>query len=328
MSDRYRIFGVEMSPYSVKVRSYFRYKKIPHVWLQRATHQAEYEKVARLPIIPAVATPEGAGLQDSTPIIEKLEAKFPAPSIHPENPTLAFLSSLIEEYGDEWGNKLMFHHRYYEEVDQVATAQVLARTLQPNVDKATVAKAAKKVRERMTGRGHFVGSSDETAPLIDGYFDDLLAILERHLVSRKYLFGGRPAFADFGLAPQLYELALDPTTGGIIRSRAVNVLDWCYRMIEPRNDGPFESWESLAPTLAPLLANAGGYFLPWSAANASALMAEEESFTVRLGGADYKQQPQKYHAKSLLALRQKYADVTDKSALDPILEAAGCLAYL
>ena len=26
----YRIFGIELSPYSVKVRSYFRYKRIPH----------------------------------------------------------------------------------------------------------------------------------------------------------------------------------------------------------------------------------------------------------------------------------------------------------
>lgn len=328
MSDQYRIFGVEMSPYSVKVRSYFRYKGIPHVWLQRPQHQAEHEKVARLPIIPAVATPDGEGLQDSTPIIERLEAEFPEPSIHPSDPTLAFLSALIEEYGDEWGNKLMFHHRWYDEVDQVATAQVLARTLQPDADKETVAAAAKMVRERMTGRGHFVGSSDATAPLIEGYLDDLLEILEPHLAGRKYLFGDRPAFADFGLAPQLYELALDPTTGGIIRSRAVNVLDWCYRMIEPRNDGPFESWEALAPTLMPLLANAGGYFLPWSVANATALAAGDESFTVKLGEADYTQPPQKYHAKSLMVLRQKYAEVADKTALDPILEDAGCLAFL
>ena len=30
MADGYRIFGAEMSPYSVKARSYFRYKAIPH----------------------------------------------------------------------------------------------------------------------------------------------------------------------------------------------------------------------------------------------------------------------------------------------------------
>jgi len=30
LADSYRIFGAEMSPYSVKVRSYVRYKDIPH----------------------------------------------------------------------------------------------------------------------------------------------------------------------------------------------------------------------------------------------------------------------------------------------------------
>ena len=60
MAGDYRIIGAEMSPYSVKLRSYFRYKAIPHQWvLRNAASQAEYEKHARMPIIPLVVTPEG-----------------------------------------------------------------------------------------------------------------------------------------------------------------------------------------------------------------------------------------------------------------------------
>ena len=77
MSDVYRVFGSEMSPYSIKVRSYFRYKQIPHAWLLRSGNMEEYKKYARLPIVPAVATPEDEALQDSTPIMETMEAKFP-----------------------------------------------------------------------------------------------------------------------------------------------------------------------------------------------------------------------------------------------------------
>ena len=74
MSEIYRIFGSEMSPYSVKTRSYFRYKQIPHEWLLRNGEQLEeYKKYARLPIVPTVATPDDEGLQDSTPIIELME---------------------------------------------------------------------------------------------------------------------------------------------------------------------------------------------------------------------------------------------------------------
>ena len=117
MSDSYRIFGSEMSPYSVKVRSYFRYKAIPHTWIpRRADSDEEYRRFAKLPIVPTVATSDDQGLQDSTPIIEALETTYPEPSIHPADATLAFLSTLIEEFGDEWGNKLMFHHRWFDEI--------------------------------------------------------------------------------------------------------------------------------------------------------------------------------------------------------------------
>ena len=328
MTAPYRIFGNEMSPYSVKVRAWFRYKAIPHLWLQRSQHREEFEARARLPLIPLVVTPDDRAIQDSTPVIEALEAEYPEPSIHPDDPALRFLSALIEEYGDEWGNKLMFHHRWYSEVDRRATALVLARSFLPHEDSAAVEALAKQVRERMVGRVHFTGSSEANAPLISRYLDDLLAILEAHLESRKYLFGARPAFADFGLAPQLYEAALDPTAAGIIRARAPKVLAWSYRVLEPHNEGPFESWDSLKETLTPLLANAGAFFLPWSHANALALETGEESFSVDLPGGAYAQGPQKYHARSLIALRQKYRAAEGAPGLEALLAETGCLPYL
>ena len=329
MAEVYRIFGSEMSPYSVKVRSYFRFKGIPHRWIPRSpTSDEDYKRFAKLPIVPTVATPQDEGQQDSTPIMERAEALFPEPSMHPADPALNFLSALVEEFGDEWGNKLMFHHRWYADVDQAASAQTLARLSLPNGTAEEVAERTRMVRERMTGRGHFVGSSDANAPLITGYYLELLDILEAHLATRKYLFGARPAFGDFGLAAQLYECSVDPTCGGMIRARGPAVLDWCHRMLEPRVDGDFERWESLKPTLMALLAYVGRYFLPWSAANAAALAAGEAEFSVDLAGQAYVQPPQKYHAKSLAALRGRYAAVAENGELAEILRAANCLPFL
>ncbi len=321
----WRIFGSEMSPYSVKVRSYFRYKRLPHEWIpRRAENDEEYRRYARLPIVPTVATPEGEGLQDSTPIIDAVEARRPTPSIHPEDPALAFLSTLVEEFGDEWGNKLMFHHRWFAPVDQDAASLVLARLSLPYAPAAEVAARADAIKQRMTGRGGFVGSSPATAPLITAYWLELIDILERHLAARPYLFGARPAYGDFGLALQLYEASVDPTCGADLRGRATAVLDWCHRMLEPRDDGPFETWDSLAPTLQPLLAYIGRTFLPWSEANARALAAGEAEFSVDLPGGAYVQAPQKYHAKSLAVLKERYAAVADVPALAIILAEAGC----
>ena len=329
MSNEYHIHGIELSPYSVKVRSYFRYKKIPHRWIPRSLDaDGEYQKYVKLPLVPLVVTPDNQGIQDSTPIIERVDTLHPEPSIHPKEPVAKFISALLEEFGDEWGNKLMFHHRWYDDVDARASARTLARLSLPRGTQEEVEERAKMVLARMSGRGHFVGSSAATAPLITAYYLELLDILDVHLATRKYLFGARPSFGDFGLAAQLYEASVDPSCGGMIRARGPKVLDWCFRMNEPRNDGPFESWSGLAPTLTPLLAYVGRYFLPWTEANAAALASGAESFSVELAGKTYTQGPQKYHAKSLAVLKQKYAAAANKAALDQILKGADCLRYL
>ena len=101
MSDVYRIFGVELSPFSVKVRSFFRFKEIPNQWIVRnADTMADYQKYAKIPIIPLVVTPDEQGLQDSTPIMEKMESLFPQNSTHPTDPISKFVSLLLEEFGD------------------------------------------------------------------------------------------------------------------------------------------------------------------------------------------------------------------------------------
>jgi glutathione S-transferase len=326
----YRIIGAEMSPYSVKVRAYFRYKAIPHQWvLRNAASQAEYEKHARMPIIPLVIAPEGTGIQDSTPIIDGIEKLHPEPSIHPGDPVACFVSALIEEFGDEWGNKWMFHYRWTREVDQVCSAGRIARMRGPTASEQEHTAFAGQIRARMADRVWFVGSNALTAPQIEAGFQDMLGLLNDHLSTRPYLFGARPAFGDFGLWGQFYELWTDPTAGALIEGNAPYVLDWVHRMLWPRAEGAFEAWSTLKPTLAPILQRqVGGKFIPWTLANEKALAEGRQEFSVTLGEEVWTQKPQKYHARSLAMLRTKYAEVADKAALDAVLEAAGCLAGL
>ena len=96
--SEYKLFGVEMSPYSVKVRSVLRYKGIPHQWVVRSMDRmAEFGQYAKLPLVPCLACPDGTGLQDSTPIIEALQERHPEPSIHLDDPLADFVSVLLEE---------------------------------------------------------------------------------------------------------------------------------------------------------------------------------------------------------------------------------------
>jgi hypothetical protein len=186
---------------------------------------------------------------------------------------------------------------------------------------------AESTRARMVDRVWFVGSSEQTAPQIEQSFADAIELLDAHLDGRDYLFGGRPAFADFGLWSQIYECTFDPTTSAII-ARASNVGAWVERMIEPAAGGAFEAWPELAATLTPLLERqVAALFLPWSDANAKAIAAGSEEFEVELAGRTWTQKPQKYHARSLAAIRRKYADAAGP-ALDEVLEKTGCLAWL
>jgi glutathione S-transferase len=326
----YRIFGSELSPYSVKVRSYFRYRNLPHEWIPRSPAvQAEFQKYAKLPLVPLVVTPDGEGLQDSTPIIERFEAGHAEPSIVPEDPALAFVSALLEEYGDEWGNKWMFHYRWRYPPDAWSTAERIAQQMMGAQGTLAVAQARAAVAERMTGRLGFVGSNEHTQPTIEASFKRVLGLLEAHLQARPYVLGGRPAMAEFGLWGQLYEAATDPTPGAVMRASSPKVMAWVQRMLSPEADGLFEPWSALAPSLMPLLTQeVAGLFLPWSVANAAALSRGDKSFEVTLGGAPWSQEPQKYHARSLAELRRKFAAAKGASGLEAILEQSGCLPYL
>ena len=326
----YRIFGAELSPYSIKVRSYFRYKNIPHEWLRRGpANQDEFKRYAKLPLVPLVITPDNRGMQDSTPILEAMEAEYPEPSIHPPDPTAAFVSVLLEEFGDEWGNKWMFHFRWARPADQEAGARRIAQGMNPYADEDTLKAMTAQVRERMVPRVWFVGSNEQTAPQIEQSFQDAVDLIETHLDGRDYLFGGRPAFGDFGAGFQIHQAWTDPTAGRLLEERAPRTVAWVKRLVDPTANGDFETWASLAPTLTPLLEQqVGGLFLPWSVANAKAIADGQEEFTVDLASGEWTQKPQKYHARSLAALRGKYAELPERAEIDAVLESTGCLRWL
>ena len=123
----------------------------------------------------------------------------------------------------------------------------------------------------------FVGSNPQTAPQIKKWFTDTIAILEPHLAARPYLFGGRPAFADFGLWGQIYNAWTDPTPGALIEDAHLMCLAWIHRMLWPRVEGEFEPWSKLEPTLMPLLERqVGRLLMPWTIANAEALASGRE----------------------------------------------------
>lgn len=325
----YRLYGAGLSPYSVKVRQILRFKGIEHEWLPRSqARQAEFARFAKLPLIPVLVGADDYSLQDSTPIAETLERRYPEPAITPDDPALAFLSAMIEDYADEWVNKAMFHYRWTYPADQESAARRIVDTMLDGASVPDRAGVEASVRARMVDRLHFVGSSAETAPVIEASYERLLRLLEAHLGSRTYLFGARPSLGDFGLAGQLGQLLSDPTPGALMTARAPKVAAWVKRMDEASVEGPFETLDALAPTLAPLLREEiAGAYLPWMAANAAAAH-DGGDVGVDLPGGRFAQKPQKYAARAFTELRGRRAMVAGEAGLAALLSETGCDRWL
>ena len=233
----------------------------------------------------------------------------------------------------------MFHYRWKRQEDIDLVALRLASEGNPDSPPEQHQKAAEMIKERMGstsesgGRGFAVGSNDVTSPLIEASFQEGIKLLDAHLADRAFLFGAAPVFGDFGLGLQVYQALIDPTAGGILREQAPNVVRWAEDMVSPKavGDGALETWETLEPTLAPFLSTAVSRFLTWSSANSKAIAEGAEEMEVDLGAGGLWWQtvggPQKYHAKSLKVLQEKYAAAAT-SALDDVLAGLDCLAPL
>jgi glutathione S-transferase len=328
MNAPFKLYGAELSPYSVKVRAYLRFKGLPFEWLERSlSRQEEFTRYAKLPLAPILVDAEDNAMQDSTPMIEALERAFPEPSIIPEDAALAFVSALLEDYADEWLNKAMFHYRWTYPADQDSAAKRIGQMMYEGAP--TPEGVEEAIKTRMVGRLHHVGSSPETAPAIEASFARLLSLLEPCLRRRAYLFGARPSLADFGLAGQLAQLLSDPTAGALIKAQAPGVALWVDRMENPEREGAFASLETLRGDLGALLQQEiAPAYLSWMAANAQAVADDAPGVSVELPGGVFSQKPQRYAAKALGELRRKRAGAAESESLAALLSETGCDASL
>lgn len=327
MTAPFRLYGAELSPYAAKVRSYLRFKGLAFEWLERSNaRQEEFSRYAKLPLAPILVDADDNALQDSTAMIEALEAQSPEPGITPDDPALAFIAALLEDYADEWLNRAMFHYRWSHDADRASAAR---RTIDMLFEGGEAPEGLEDaIQARMAGRLHHAGSSEATAPVIEGSFTRVLNVLERLLDNRPYLFGARPSVADFGLAGQLRQMLSDPTPGALIRAQAPKLTAWIERMENPSAEGAFASLDDVRAPLAELLREelAGAYFV-WMAANADAVEKDALHVNVEIAGALFSQRPQRYAAKALSVLQDKCASV-ESEALAALLSETGCDAFL
>lgn len=331
MENPYRLIGNIGSPYSMKMRAIMRYRRIPFVWVNRDRKVNEEIAHVKPPVIPVLQYPEdGSYHVDSTPMAYELEKRHPGQrSIIPEDPGLAFLSHLIEDMADEWVTKMMFVYRWWRETDQKYCSTWLTHMMAMPADPEVVGQMARWFTDRQVGRMPLVGCTETTRPVIEKSFFQVLDILGRNLETSVYLFGSRPALADFGLFGQLYQLSYDPTPQGIMRKKAPGVCAWISRLDDASGDEEGE-WVNpdgpLPEAVMAFLKIIGDVYFPFLVANAKAFEQGKETFSLPLLGEPYGQGTFKYQVKCLKWLREEYAGLKEdvKARVDAVLKETGC----
>ena len=331
-SAGFRLMGLEPSPYTMKVQSFLRFKNIPYQWVSRNLKaEKEYQAHAKVQLIPLLFFPNGETMQDSTPILERLDTDYPHPAIHPDGKALWFLSCLFEEFGDEWCNKLMFFQRWFYEADAKATGQRLAKERFDGEWWSVFARpiVAHMMVRRMVPRLVYSGGNATNIPQLKESFEALSAMLDRHFQDRPYLLGGRPCFGDFGLWCNYHQAWTDPTANAYLEANAPKLVAYIKRMLNPAIEGDFETLTALKPTLTPILQQEmATRFLPWMDANHRAFHAGERETKLQMNGQLFQQKTFKYQANALDELREKFLKAADEPALTEFLEETGCMPFL
>jgi glutathione S-transferase len=333
MNPLYRVIGIEASPYAVKVRAVFRYRRLPHIWVGRMPQFFAETTGVRPQIMPVVQFPDGEYHTDSTPIILDLERLVPGErSVMPEDEGLAFLSALIEDFADEWLVKALFHYRFDKTKDQRAGAMWVMDDAHPNADSQRLEALTAEFVERQVSRKAIVGCTPENAPLFEALYRDVLAAMEGFVATDRFLFGSRPSLADFAVFGQLHTLSADPTSATIMRETAPRTLHWVKRMHDCSGiEGEWRAaGEALPDAVKALLAMAGRWYLPFLRANAIAVQEQAEIVEVDLDGHPYSQPPFRYQSQCYGRLASLYAGLSEAArwVVDPVLEETKCLRFL
>jgi glutathione S-transferase len=255
MIPAYRLYGAAISLYTGKVRAYLRYRNIPFV--EESGSPEIFERVG-FRMVPVLHTPDDELIQDTTVIIDYLEAQlaetgFGGASVYPSGPAQRLVALLFEVYGDEWLVIPAMHYRWTYNLDFIL--EEFGKTLVPDASADEQRAVGEKISAPFRGSLPILGITEGTVAGIESDYERLLLHLNEHFANHLYLLGSRPSIGDYGLMGPLYAHNYrDPWSGDQMRRIAPNVARWVGSMNTPApNSGCFLPDDEIPETLMPLL---------------------------------------------------------------------------
>lgn len=286
---------MDVSYFSGKLEAYLRWKEIPYERVEVGWRQMQRELLPRTGLmkVPSVETPAGEWLQDSTPIIDWMEARYAAGAVIPPDPEQAFHARLLEDYADEWLWRPALHYRWSYASDAHLLGHRIAREVMFDLPGPATLKAMLVRRRQRRTYVSGDGVTPETRAHVEGVYLGALDRLQRGLEHHRFVLGDRPSLADFGFFASMFRhFALDPTPSRIMRDRAPAVWAWVARLWNARHSQEHAPWPERVPdALDDWLRNLAETYLPYLHANAVAFREGRRVFDWTVQGVTYRATP-------------------------------------
>jgi len=327
------VHGTDCSYYTGKLEAYLRTKGVPYR-LEPFTPKSMRRCARHTGVvqIPQVECADGTWLVDTTLIIEYLETAQPEPAVRPRVPAVAFVSLLLEDFGDEWLWRPAMHYRWSFPDNARLMSAWLAEHLAGY-------PGPRWLKQRYWWRrqlGTFVtgdGVNEATRAAVEASYLDTIDALEGIFARRPYILGERPTEADFGTFASMFRhFGSDPAPARIMRARAPGVYEWLARMwnARPQRIAAAPLPNALPDDLGPLLALVTGVYLPYLDANARAHAAGEKRVRYPAQGVTFEEPVKPYRVWCRDRLRQALLrlEASERDAVERALQAPAALAAL
>jgi len=331
------IVGNPASPYTRKMLALMRYRRIPYAveWGDpRALIKKmglEEPKPILLPVLVFNIDGKNKAITDSTPIIRHLENEFSVRRAIPSDPKLNFLNYILEDFGDEWVTKYMFHYRWHFEDDIEKAGTVLPLMHDVSLENESHLEFKKYFSELQTSRLWVVGSNNKTAPIIEESYKRFLNQLETCLSINPFLFGKRPSSSDYAIYGQLTQLiGFDPTSSAIAHNISPRAISWIDQMEDLSGLNVHEedwiTFEQAERNLSNIFEEIGKVYVPALLANSNAINQNEKTWTANIDGAEWNQKSFPYQAKCLQWINNEFEVLgnDDQEDILNFLRNTGC----
>ena len=321
----YRVHGMMQSYFTRKMTGYFDYKGIP--WLFRRFPGTSPEAIAAgYPGgVPAVQTPSGDFMWESTAMIHHLELHHPDPAVLPADPLQRFLCYVVEDAADEWFYRPAVGSRWYRAENGAVGGFELARDIAVRMP-LSCDQAYAGVGAHVRSTCAPLGVTDENIQCwIDDALRPWLRVLGAHLANRPYLFGDRPSLADFALfGGNAAHFTNDPLCRRWTDEDGPAIVQHTHRLLEPEEQ-TFGAWDdpsAPADTLIAVLRELGRLYLPW----VSRACVDGAADVVFGNGTRVTIRASEFLRDARAVLLARYV-AHRSSALDAVLDRAGILPF-